>query len=215
MLDDRLNATLKRLVIQWNIAETRIKKAEHVQGGEIVASAIFELRYAGRKIIDVIDLVFKNENWRQDENVYRDISAFLDDAVEDCVKAKHDAIDAMMTFVTGWFDSTERRLKLSKIQHFFPTYIETTAKIFDIQEKIAKSRGDRNTLRDLIYNEIEKDDYNAILGLYETMKLSKERVEAEAKREARNDSFLKWVAIIGTIAGLIGVVDIGMRLFGL
>jgi hypothetical protein len=48
LLDARLDRLLSDLVLQWNIAERRIKKAEQVGGAEAVASAIFELRYAGR-----------------------------------------------------------------------------------------------------------------------------------------------------------------------
>jgi hypothetical protein len=57
MLDDaELKAALQELIKQWNIAEARIKKAEQVRGNEVVASAIFELRYAGRKLVDAIEI---------------------------------------------------------------------------------------------------------------------------------------------------------------
>jgi hypothetical protein len=53
MLNDELDNALRELITQWNVAERRIKKAEQVRANEVVASAIFELRYAGRKIIDI------------------------------------------------------------------------------------------------------------------------------------------------------------------
>ena len=57
MLDDRFDKLFRALIEQWNIAERRIKKAEQVRGNEVVSSAIFELRYAGRKLIDAHSLV--------------------------------------------------------------------------------------------------------------------------------------------------------------
>ena len=74
-LDDQLDRKLKNLAEQWDIAERRIKKAEQVRGNEVVSSAIFELRYAGRKIIDVINLAVEND-WEHDPEV-RDKIWFL------------------------------------------------------------------------------------------------------------------------------------------
>ena len=55
-MDEELVRLLQRTFEQWNIAERRIKKAEQVRGNEVVTSAIFELRYAGRKIVDALTL---------------------------------------------------------------------------------------------------------------------------------------------------------------
>lgn len=59
MLDPELDAVIAEFIKQWNVAERRIKKAEQVRANEVVASAIFELRYAGRKIVDALDISLK------------------------------------------------------------------------------------------------------------------------------------------------------------
>src|SRR5260370_24083743 len=109
MLTEKRDGRLRELITQWNIAERRIKQAENIRAQEIVSSAIYELRYAGRKLIDCIELVL-TKDWEHDEVLIEQIHTFLDDAIEDCVKAKHDAIDASMSFVTRWFYEQENKI---------------------------------------------------------------------------------------------------------
>jgi hypothetical protein len=182
MLTEKLDARLRELITQWNIAERRIKQAENARAQEVVASAIFELRYAGRKVVDAIHLVL-SQNWQDDETTAEQIHAYIDDAIEDCIKAKHDAIDAVMSFVVRWFLEQERLIGLRNVQNFYPKYLPLTAKITDIQEKIEQSRGDRTRLRESIYDEIEKDGYDEILELYKEMRSSRKRVDRVIWRE--------------------------------
>jgi hypothetical protein len=100
-------------------------------------SASFELRYAGRKVIDAIELIL-TKNIQTDVHTKGKVRAYIADATEDCVKAKHDAIDAMMDFVSSWFSHTEKKLTLRKVQLCFPDYLKTTSIIFDLQDKIAR-----------------------------------------------------------------------------
>src|SRR5260370_28518963 len=121
MLTEKLDGRLRELISQWNIAERRIKQAENARAQEIVSSAIFELRYVGRKVVDAIHLVL-DKNWENDEAAAEQIHAYIDDAIEDCVKAKHDAIDAVMSFVVRWFWEQERLIGLRNVQQFYPDY---------------------------------------------------------------------------------------------
>src|SRR5437868_4128965 len=109
MFDDVIDRLIKHFIDEWNIAERRIKKAEQVRGGEVVTSAIFEMRYAGRKLVDALHLLC-GKDWQIDSGCHDKIVRFLHDGIEDCVKAKHDAIDAMIDFVIHWFDDTEKRI---------------------------------------------------------------------------------------------------------
>jgi hypothetical protein len=140
MSDSEIDDAIRKLIEQWNVAEQRIKKAEQVRANEVVAAAIFELRYAGRKLIDASSLLL--EGGARDPATRIKILEQLADATEDCVKAKHDAIDSMLDFITSWFDRTESKLGLSVVQRYFPNYIEITAKISTIQDRIADSRAD-------------------------------------------------------------------------
>lgn len=204
LFDDQLDNAILCLIDQWNIAERRIKKAEQVRANEVVASAIFELRYAGRKLIDALDIALKDD-WKNDGKIHEKICSYVYDATEDCVKAKHDAVDAMVDFVTTWFSRYEDRHELDTIQQFFPEYLMRTAQIRDIQEKIAISRHSRNQSRDQTYNEIENTGYNDILDLFNTMKNSHDRVDICIKKRKKTDKTLWWSAIIGVIVGVLGL----------
>jgi hypothetical protein len=138
LLDQKLDKLYKQLIEQWNIAERRIKKAEQVSGNEVVTSAIFELRYAGRKIVDAQKLLLEKD-WRNDTDAHDLICRYLADSIEDCVKAKHDAIDAMLDFVTIWFKDSEERIGLGHLIKIFPEYLDVTSRILGVQEKIAQS----------------------------------------------------------------------------
>jgi hypothetical protein len=207
---------IKKLIEQWNIAEQRIKKAEQVRANEVVAAAIFELRYAGRKLIDASSLLLSGSD---DPGVKVRVLEYLADAAEDCVKAKHDAIDAMLDFITSWFDRTEGKLGLSAVQRFFPNYIEITGKISTIQDRIADSRADRTKLRDSIYNEIEKEGYDEILALYRTMQLSEARVQAEVEAETeakeRFERRVTQVQYEGRINLAVGVAGFVLAIVGI
>lgn len=202
ILDEELDRLLQQTIDQWNIAERRIKKAEQVCANEVVISAIFELRYAGRKIADALALALQSANIDDDEDAKNHIRRYLADALEDCVKAKHDAIDAMIDFVTIWFSEVEEEIGLDELIKYFPNHVILTGKISAIQNKIAESRGERHLGRDGVYDSIEKTEYGEILELYQSMKTSRNRIEISARKHKRTK-------IISLLAGpVIGVIAI-------
>jgi hypothetical protein len=207
LLDHRLDRLYKQLISQWNIAERRIKKAEQVCENEVIVSAVFELRYAGRKMVDA-QLLLLEKDWKNDQDEYENICRFLSDAIEDCIKAKHDAIDAMLDFVTIWFKETEKRIGLHRLIEIFPNYIEVTAQISTVQHKIARSREDRVSSRDSLYDEIEIQDYDHILQLYDKMRISRDRIQHIASYAEWRDRILTWGTVIMTIGAVIVVIDI-------
>ena len=111
----------------------------------------------------------------------------------------------MMLFVSTWFERTERRLGLAEIQKYFPRYIDITGNIDKVQNLIAESRGNRTERRDLIYDDIEKSGYDEILSLYENMKTSEPRVQAQVKVERRQTRILVWGTIAGVVIALIAL----------
>lgn len=202
--DSEVEAAFRLLIQEWNVAERRIKKAEHVRAGEVVASAIFELRYAGRKVMDAVQILLSGD-WKTNEERRRLVLTYLADATEDCVKAKHDAIDSMLDFSTRWFYETERILSLGSLVKFFPDYVNITSEISEIQENIAASRENRIDSRDGIYDDIESTKLESILSLFQNMRNSHKRVTAAVRKERCVERFLIWCAIIGTVLGVVGI----------
>jgi flagellar motility protein MotE (MotC chaperone) len=202
MLDDPLlGSRLRELIQQWNIAERRIKRAEQVRENEIVSTAIYELRYAGRKVMDAIYLA-QTEDWRNNSEIYERIRSYLDDATEDCIKAKHDAIDSMVDFVTTWLYDQERKIGLAKMQYYYPRYLEVTASIATIQDLIEESRGDRTKRRDSLYDQIETSGYNEVIEFYQQMRRSVQSVQLAIDRERRRELVVKVVVVIEIVVGI-------------
>jgi len=206
LFDERLDQLIADLISQWNVAERRIKKAEQVGGEEAVGSAIFELRYAGRKLIDVLHLL-QTKDWKNDNKTYELICRNLADAIEDCVKAKHDAIDAMVDFIVIWFDEIETAIGIAKLIELFPEYLGVTARIAGIQQKVIESRGNRVAGRDGVYDNIETTDYDTLLALFQKMKVSAPRVQAMVDQDnwRKKRDFLLLLGTFITGLALVGL----------
>ena len=72
MFDQKLDTAINEFIRQWNVAERGIKKAEQVRAGEVVATAIFELRYAGRKTVDALHPLLRND-WHSNPQSYEQV----------------------------------------------------------------------------------------------------------------------------------------------
>jgi hypothetical protein len=206
MIDPRIDRLFADLITQWNIAERRIKKAEQVGGEEAVGSAIFELRYAGRKIIDCLHLLLNKD--LGDPEPYELICRNLADSIEDCVKAKHDAIDAMVDFITIWFSELEKQIGITEMVRIFPEYLGVVSRIAIIQDNIVESRGDRLGNRDGVYDNVENEDYENLLRLFNKMKTSHGRVQAIIDKERRTKRRDFWILVIGAGAGVLAFIAI-------
>jgi hypothetical protein len=53
-------------------------------------------------------------DWQNDDELEGPIRAYIEDAIEDCIKAKHDAIDAALSFVTSGTNPTDGTLRMSR-----------------------------------------------------------------------------------------------------
>src|SRR5688572_5247091 len=85
MGDDELTRATSRVSAEWNKAETAIKLAEQVNG-EIINPAIYELRYAGRRLIEALEAASAGDR--------QEALSLLRDAHFDCMRSRHDATDA-------------------------------------------------------------------------------------------------------------------------
>jgi len=88
--------TLTQIRREWDKAEHSLKIAEQV-GNQVIFPAIKELRYAGRRIVDALAECASGG----DANKVR---ALLDDALFDCYRARHDAVDASISTIAAELD---------------------------------------------------------------------------------------------------------------
>ena len=198
---NEFDATIDQIVEEWNKAERAIKHAENVNG-EVVSPAISELRYAGRRIVEAMQLRKSSP-----EKAER----FLQDALFDCHRARHDAIDAATTKMTGDLEAAVNFFTASVISNIFSNFSELYQTLLATREKIAESREHRDQ-RDAIYETIENTDLNRMIKLYDEFRTCEPLIAEEAKRiadETRRSKHKSRISLVVGAAGLlIGIIGL-------
>ena len=100
----------------WDKAEHAVKLAEQVNS-QVVNPAIYELRYAGRRLIEAYQLELSGD--------LKGCADCLKNAKMDCMRARHDAIDAATSKVTIHLDLAVQKLGASRVLSCFPSWAET------------------------------------------------------------------------------------------
>lgn len=179
---------------EWNRAERDIKLAEQVCN-EIVFPSINELRYGGRRVIDVVHAVLTGAS-------QHDIDGLLADARFDCHRARHDAIDTATAKIAITIDIMVEKLKYEAI---LPAFGEFPALVNDlalVRQKISVSRKAREN-REAIYTAIEVTDFPALVTRFQSLQASEPIMKQLAKRNRWQDFFGKWGFVFG-VAGVVG-----------
>jgi len=176
----------KRLAEEWDAAEAAIKHAELVSGA-IVTTAVNELRYAGRGIV---------EGLRASNDIDR--TKYFEEAEFHCRAAKSDAIDAQALYWMSLFDQLERNGNLPAASGI--AFAELRATIHAVGAEIARSREKREgraehymTIQQLIS---KVADLASEMGLPEAGKISADRTLQSTKRR---QFWLMFVAVLGGI----------------
>ena len=155
---DDQTARIVRLYNAWADAEEAAKIAEHAVG-EAVMPAIMELRYAGRKLSKSLNNYIANQNLAEADR-------WLEDAINDCHRARHDATDAATAFIAVRLDNATKQFGPDEVRACFPCYPELRSLLAQTRKKIAASRRDHNSRHD-IYAELEIAALPKIMSLYE------------------------------------------------
>lgn len=191
---------LKEIRAEWDKAEGSIKIAEQINN-QVVFPAVKELRYAGRRIVDAL----ANCATTGDEGAIR---ALLDDALFDCYRARHDAIDAAISKISTHLDAVTSKLGYSALTVGFPDFGQLYEELGKAQEVIASSRGVRGD-RDKLYVAIESVNMPPLVALYRKFKSS----EPVMRGLAREERFWK-VITIGS-ATIISLAALGVAIWQL
>jgi hypothetical protein len=125
---DRLAA----LAAHWNGVEKRIKQYENFSG-DANASAINELRYAGRKITDALVRITTNQ----------DPGTEITIAENYMVNADHDVTDGVCFIVLRHVNRVIRQHGMDKINEHYPEFFDTYPLVGQAQKIVEGSREDR------------------------------------------------------------------------
>ena len=152
-----------KICLQWDKAEEDIKLAEQV-AHKVVFPAIKELRYAGRRIIEALN----KSRTRGQKN---DVDSLLQDAEFNCLRARHDAIDAATAKVAVDLEIATNKIGYAAILAAMPNFSELHNLLNEIRDKVRKSRRNRDN-REEIYEIIETTDFKALVEKYRTFQAS-------------------------------------------
>lgn len=193
-----IDSILEPLSAAWNAAEASYKRAEQL-GDKTATSSINEVRYAGRKIVEVMAMIKSDSDPKEIEDKIRDIYA-------DIHRAHHDAIDAGIAVIGLRMKAVRDEVPAKIIREAFPEYIDLLAKLGEVQEKIVDSRQDRNARGD-IYIEIENGCYAELHALFkrflacEKLLIAEAKQESEAQAKSNKTSLFQGIAI-GAVPGV-------------
>ena len=198
-LQGALEKLLEELLAEWDRAEEAVKQAEFIQG-EVVAPSINELRYAGRKVVEALQFAANDDAERAQR--------LLNDAIFDCIRARHDAVDAITAFISMKLDALTEELGVDVVLQCFPDMPKLVAALGRAEEVIATSREDR-TNRDAIYETLRQTDLREIVDLYGAMKANEKLMQARAEELAlerqKADRRFWWGLLIGMLGVLAGI----------
>lgn len=188
------DAALKDWADQWNKAEKAIKQAEQVND-EIVNPAIYELRYSGRRVVEAVGLFSENPD---------DAKKKLDDAIFDCCRAQHDAIDAVTAKILADIRIALDKLGVKPVLQFFPDVLEVKEDLAEVRQKIARSRENRES-RDDVYDVIASVDLPNLLSKFSRFQNNEGLLKAEVKKERIAKVINYAIGVGGLILSAVGL----------
>jgi hypothetical protein len=178
---------------EWDLAETDIKLAEQVCK-DIIVPAIKELRYGGRRLVDLIQKVIE-------EPASAEIPKLLADIEFDCYRARHDAIDAASAKISIQLDIMSDKLGYDVILSVAPEFRDIALKVLDIRGKVLNTRGENRKDRAKLYAVVSATNFRVLVEDYERLKTSEDIMINLAKKGRRRDFYGRWGFWVGA-AGL-------------
>jgi len=200
---DRATADLIRDICErWNRVEGLLKRAERLRNQAIIPS-INELRYAGRNIIDALNILV-NKSDQPWQDVFPEFKSFIIEAQVCCRKAEHDIVDAMVFYLHGKMKNMREEFGFANIQRFFPEFVKFTTQMAEINAFITQSREEREK-RPEIYQKILVEYLPDLEKWHKELEVSHEAMREELPKEKRARQIGKvimWVSLFLAFASI-------------
>lgn len=195
-MPERFDPALKRVASAWNKAEATVKLAEQVNDA-VINPAIYELRYAGRKLIEASEC--KDTDPDQAANL-------LQDAYMDCCRSRHDAIDAASSKIVSDLRLSIKAIGGPTVLSHFSDWGLLLEKVNEIRGKIASSREDR-LARNAIYAEIEENDLIDVIKLHRRFQAAEPIMQQASKRGRMHLLGGYCIGFLGLLFGIVSCVS--------
>jgi hypothetical protein len=194
MNEEELRAALDAIEAHWNSAEEYVKKVERLRRGLVVGASINELRYAGRRLVEAYAL---SKDVAADPSKAREALALLGEVKHFCMRAKHDAMDAAVTYIDQALAKFESEFGADLLNEKFPQYIQMKGLLREVSEVMAQSRGDR-AVRDALYLNIRDDLVPSLIDHHydlETSRIVLVAAYTKRIRGERRENIRFWITI--------------------
>ena len=203
--DGEISNYVNLFLDQWKRAEEALKKTERLRA-ETMMAAVGELRYAGRRFVDAMDIMREcHEKGTPigDGATFEKIRCHLIEASENCVKARHDAIDAAVLFIHLRIEKLVESVGSIEVRIHFPKFSLLADEIKAIDKRIIASRKNRKTLEDE-YDSIIDGHIDKVVNFYKELAESEQAIRSalsaqqeKEKREGRRNFY------IGLMSGVV------------
>lgn len=204
MVPQEFSAHIQEYSRQWFRAEEAIKAFERLEAKVLMAS-VQELRYAGRRFAQIIDICHKKSGVFSSADL-QELEIHLIEAIQNCIKARHDALDAAVHFIHKRIATLIGAVGIFEVRAHFPNFNLLEEEIKAIDRKIIEARADRSKL-DGNYDAILLEHRDKLIGFYKELESSefviRKSLLAQKKINHRN---LLISSGVGFILGIIGSV---------
>jgi hypothetical protein len=191
---EEVDALFDTLRAEWNTSEGLVKTAEQVCG-EAVIPSIKEFRYAGRRVVEALHESAKGGDLAKAKD-------FVQDAIFNCHRARHDAIDAATAIMAATLLVAVNKIGYQHILTAFPDFAKLRKELSAVRGKIRLSRENRDD-RDAIYISLNSTDFPALMVLYEDYQNAEDIMRSLARNQRREILFLRVTTGLAVAAAVI------------
>lgn len=203
MWPERVKRLASDFVREWLRAEEVLKRFERLAASAFMPS-VQELRYAGRRFMQALELLQLEANQTLTPTESEDIEKHLIEAVENCVKARHDAVDAAVQFIHKRMNLLVNAVGRADVIRHFPQFSLLQKEISEIDRKIIHSRKDRSII-DEQYEAILNEHSEKLLDFYGMLEESEFAIRSAIK--AQNHKNFRNLIISSLVGFLLGIAS--------
>lgn len=166
-------------------------------------ASVQELRYAGRRFAQILEICHgKSASFSKSE--LQELETHLIEAIQNCIKARHDALDAAVHFIHKRISALISSVGLPEVRAHFPNFNLLENEIKAIDRKIIEARADRSKL-DVNYDAILVQHREKLIKFYKELESSEFAIR-RALLSQRNIN-LRRLAISSVIGFFLGIIS--------
>jgi hypothetical protein len=204
MLPDQLHKYIPEYSSEWFKAEEALKSFERLSTTVLMAS-VQELRYAGRRFAQVLNTCHQRNGSLSTDEISA-LEVHLVEAIQNCIKARHDAIDASVQFVHKRMNTLAQAVGILEVRAHFPHFNLLEQEIKEIDKKIVAARADRRNL-DANYAAILTEHGAKLVDFYEKLSQSEFAIRDSLKAQKKiNHRNLFISSLVGFVLGIFASV---------